>query len=289
MGFIRRALGVRDSTPTKIMMRELDRIHMWVFWLLQCVKLWNKLIDLEESDLTRCCLHQNWELVVGHDPQSPAVQGCWVAQLCHCLVSLGVITSSMDLQARVGEGWALQGIDLERVEAAAKVWCGMEAVQPSDRDPRQVVASENFKCVTYAAWFSRAGGTDRTKAFTSSLRRRMDIVNVARLRMGSHSLNIERQRWGSGRLARAQRLCQVCAMGMVEDELHFMLECPRYDDLRQKLFEARGLACDLQPTGENMRCLMNGDSHGDWNAIAGFLREALKLRDRVMNEMRNVV
>ena len=34
----------------------------------------------------------------------------------------------------------------------------------------------------------------------------------------------------------ANRTCEQCDMQRVEDEYHFFLECPKYDDLRREYF-----------------------------------------------------
>ena len=75
------------------------------------------------------------------------------------------------------------------------------------------------------------------------------VVNVrhrkllTKLRIGVLSLRVESGRyefWGSGvekkkGLPIEFRLCQCCDLRKVEDEMHFMLECPLYKTERQKL------------------------------------------------------
>ena len=58
---------------------------------------------------------------------------------------------------------------------------------------------------------------------------------MAKLRCGVAPLHIE-----TGRYCRTpveQRLCQFCYSNSVEDESHFILQCPVYDHLRLSLFE----------------------------------------------------
>ena len=67
----------------------------------------------------------------------------------------------------------------------------------------------------------------------------LEIVNIkkfkialAKLRVSSHRLEIE-----MGRLARPERIefddpkCKLC--NKLEDEFHFVLECPLYNDIRK--------------------------------------------------------
>ena len=58
----------------------------------------------------------------------------------------------------------------------------------------------------------------------------------ARLRSGTHPLDIEVGRWYQK--PEAERVCYVCLTGKVESEAHFLLDCYRYNWQRDKLFKA---------------------------------------------------
>ena len=53
---------------------------------------------------------------------------------------------------------------------------------------------------------------------------------LSKYRMQAHSLNIESGRYHA--TPRGQRICTVCNSNDVEDEMHFILLCPAYADLR---------------------------------------------------------
>jgi len=58
-------------------------------------------------------------------------------------------------------------------------------------------------------------------------------VNLSKLRMSSHRLNIETGRWARPTpIPLDQRKCTVC--NKLEDEFHFILECTIYTELRSK-------------------------------------------------------
>ena len=57
---------------------------------------------------------------------------------------------------------------------------------------------------------------------------------IAKFRCSTHSLEIERGRHHRPIIERQQRLCKKCNGGHVETEPHFLLECTKYDLLRQK-------------------------------------------------------
>ena len=56
------------------------------------------------------------------------------------------------------------------------------------------------------------------------------------LRSGSNRLEIEKGRWK--KLQRKQRICQYCNLLEIEDEKHFILTCPKYNVLRNELFNS---------------------------------------------------
>ena len=64
-----------------------------------------------------------------------------------------------------------------------------------------------------------------------------DIYNIkyrsalTKLRLSNHPLFIETGR--HSRIERPQRLCPFC-LTMIEDEIHFLIQCPIYKELRDK-------------------------------------------------------
>ena len=58
--------------------------------------------------------------------------------------------------------------------------------------------------------------------------------DVARLQISSHKLFIEVSRYTKN--DRADRLCTECSLGVLSDEIHFLLlECPNYSASREPL------------------------------------------------------
>ena len=66
-------------------------------------------------------------------------------------------------------------------------------------------------------------------------------ASLTRLRISNHSLQIERGRYVIPKLPRSERLCSSClksGSSAVEDELHFLFDCPIYADLRVNLLSS---------------------------------------------------
>ena len=62
---------------------------------------------------------------------------------------------------------------------------------------------------------------------------------VAKLMCGSTNIEIERGR--HKKIPRENRFCIFCQNMELEDELHFILKCPFYDDLRNPIFQLTNL------------------------------------------------
>ena len=58
---------------------------------------------------------------------------------------------------------------------------------------------------------------------------------VAKLRLGNYNLRIENGRHSTPRLPEHLRICQCCSSNEVENEVHFLLSCNRYDAIRKSL------------------------------------------------------
>ena len=56
------------------------------------------------------------------------------------------------------------------------------------------------------------------------------LKEIAKIRMSAHKLNIELGRYNN--IERSERICTLCNAKEIEDEYHFILQCPRYSNLR---------------------------------------------------------
>ena len=54
-----------------------------------------------------------------------------------------------------------------------------------------------------------------------------------KLRISNHKLNIESGRYD--KISSCDRICPVCGLN-IENEIHFLLNCPKYSSVRDDLF-----------------------------------------------------
>ena len=105
-------------------------------------------------------------------------------------------------------------------------------------------------------------------SYTNLLNDRDDIKCIARLRLRAHNLNVESDRNNT----RSSRICRCCDMvvdgrRVVEDEMHFMLECPLYSEDRKILFEKLRIESELVDKDLSMRRVMNPEFFEGWKYL----------------------
>jgi len=71
---------------------------------------------------------------------------------------------------------------------------------------------------------------------------------ISRFRAGCHGLRADTGRWADGvHLDRTDRLCLVCkSLDCVEDEQHFVFDCPAYSHIRYSIWTSCSTVVPLQ-------------------------------------------
>ena len=67
--------------------------------------------------------------------------------------------------------------------------------------------------------------------------------NMARLRLSCHKLQIEVLRYSKDYIEPKLRICKMCSNNECEDEIHFLLKCPKYAAERSKLLNMAESIC----------------------------------------------
>ena len=120
---------------------------------------------------------------------------------------------------------------------------------------------------------------------------------IARLRMGVAPLRIELGRYevtaqGGRGLPVEARVCQACRCGCVEDEAHFVVECPAYKRERRQLWAACAHCPEIMSARELAGVtmvkevfvqIMNEQSVA--GSLGRFLVEAFRKRELILAEL----
>jgi hypothetical protein len=62
------------------------------------------------------------------------------------------------------------------------------------------------------------------------------VASIAKLRISAHDLEIERGRYFTPSIPANMRFCKICK-DIVENEIHFVTECPLYNELRKEILD----------------------------------------------------
>ena len=83
---------------------------------------------------------------------------------------------------------------------------------------------------------------------------------MTKLRLSSHRLEIETGRYTKPKTDREERFCAFCKFKgkkVVEDEIHFLLACPMYDEIRENLLPSQKLNNHVWATEEKFVQIMS--------------------------------
>ena len=102
---------------------------------------------------------------------------------------------------------------------------------------------------------------------------------LTKLRLSAHSLAtcIETDRYCKPTIPANERFCKACKE-KVEDEHHFLIECPIYNSARDKFFTLFNRKFN-ETTEVTINRLLNPSSFQDLNNICLYLNESYSLRD----------
>ena len=219
--FLRSVLGVRTGTPNAAVLGELGRFPVAHTATLAICRFWNRLVAMPDTRLTKQAFLENCALA-SRPGRSTTSSACWAAQVCSFLHFMSPIVDGVPqridtavviahLQRRTYD--AVNDSDLRKV----REWLGV----------RGPVNCDNYQMAGYLQAVASKTGRQR----------------IAQFRMGSHMLGVETGRWQ--RLPRAERLCQRCSCGVVDDEAHMVWGCSALIDQRvqhSELFEDSNIA-----------------------------------------------
>ena len=93
--------------------------------------------------------------------------------------------------------------------------------------------SLSSKCDTYRLFKNII----HTELYLSCLNVKKYRICLSRFRCSCHELQIEKGRYVN--IPREQRICKLCNLNVTEDEYHFLLVCPIYNNLRKKYIKEK--------------------------------------------------
>lgn len=209
--FLRQLLGVRECTPSAVVLAELGRYPLTVLAIVQVCKYWNRLQAMGSERLVRLAFLESVRLAAL--PTRHAVRASWAAQVASLLAVTPLPSTGprrIDIKATLSQ---LQRRYLTSVSESA-----LPKVQSY---VGQIAAPLRI-------------GSYRVSPYVKEVTSRVQLRHLAQLRTGSHRLRVETGRWERPRLPRQERTCRRCDSGDVDDEHHLVFDCPALQELREQ-------------------------------------------------------
>ena len=97
---------------------------------------------------------------------------------------------------------------------------------------------------------------------------------LTKLRIGAHSLAIETGRYGTTKIPADQNFCKFCPTN-VEDEVHFLFQCPQYNLLRNEYNIPFIIIYDFNQINDFINPAVTHDA----KLVGKFIKEAMFLRE----------
>ena len=207
--------GVRGSTSTDILLAELGLKPLQHVWLLRAAKFWNNLAGKPAGNIYNltaldCCT----AAVVSS-------QRNWAWSMFKAIRATGYKL-----------GIRVNGLDIIDIAALKQhltqqqdvIWDGLDVC------PR-TCPSQKARCCTYFRWFARPVDKHARSLLNTPVSAAC-MKGLLRFRMGCHHLPRDAGSWARPQVPRLDRVCQLCATGVLGDERHMIFECPGLQELR---------------------------------------------------------
>ncbi len=205
--FCKTVLGVKLSTSNVGVYGELCRYPLYINRHIRMIKYWFKLVN------TQNCILK----VIYNSALLDCTSGLnnWVTKVKSLLDNMGFSYIWNDPQS-VCES------NLCAIFKQAELDCFIQKWQADVQRNGALTLYKYVKpCVQYSCYLDK-------------VRNRWLRSSISKLVLSSHPLRIETGRYGANRTVRHERLCQLCNIDDLEDEYHFVIRCPVFDNIRQK-------------------------------------------------------
>ena len=202
ISFHKQLLGVRQQTPTDGVHLELGSFPITLNAIKAAVKNWERIRQYNCNDLLMATYE---EATMDNLP--------WASSIRETFMSNGLLQTFLTAGSETRESECPHVLLFQR-----------------QRDQFNQEALGNIKESSKLQFYSllkTEAGIERYLTYITNITHRTDLT---RLRLSSHSLHIETGRHNS--TPRENRKCTFCRTDAIEDETHFLIRCPIYQNIR---------------------------------------------------------
>lgn len=259
LSFLRVMTGVGKAAARDVLYRDLHRAPILHHWVILAARWWNRLAKRGAEEQPGVAYHA-W--LSDLDLMLHGCKDCWAYHLLKTLTALRLVEADQ-WQASAGATldslkeleWDEDSVRSALLHVHGEGWQGVLAA--GRVDPRQAPSAGLAK-ITHNGWvYPYEPDTDycdrhSAPAYTLLCLPFPVLRNLAQLRIGWAHLEVDLGRMKKPTVPRGMRACRACNCAssnaawqqlsrarsglheVVEDLLHFVMECPAYDDLRDR-------------------------------------------------------
>ena len=213
--FLKQILHLPMSVPNMAVYGELGQLPVNLWWKERILKYWNRTCSDEAPALLRAAMNLSLQ-------NARSGRKCWVANVATLLNNAGYDGTFSELS--VLDQRIRNSIMCTYRDQFIQIW------HASLEREQSLTGQGGNKLRSYRLFKKDFVLEPYLLNVTSTALR----VSMTRLRVGCHNLEIERGRHHKPHsVPVSQRLCSKCKS--VEDEIHFLCECTRYNKQRENL------------------------------------------------------
>ena len=249
MKFCKSVLGVKKTTQNDFIYGELGRKTMLCNRQVNIVRYWIKILESDERKYVK----RIYNMMINDLIDSPNKLN-WASLLRDTLCNLGF--RDVWLAQSVGNSKLFLSIFKQRVhDTFIQTW------ESRLNDSSRALFYNNIRNFHFQSYLKVCN----ISKFRQSL---------TRLRLSSHRLEIEAGRWNKPNPTPFhERKCRICHI--LEDEYHFVLECPLYTTLRKQYLKKY---FTQRPNMFKFVSLVNSTSEKELRNLAIFVHKAFQMR-----------
>jgi hypothetical protein len=206
--FMRHHLWVRKCVPLEALYGELGRIPLSYIATLRMIRYWFKLTQLNNIRYNKLAFLDAMSIY-----QSKPLYSPWCRHLHDTFRRLNMI-HIWETQPTANSKLIYLNIKNSLFQAYKHDWSSALFQKRS---------LDNF------IMYKFSHGTEEYLRHVKNKKHRQALI---RFRLRSHDLEIEKGRYTNPITPREKRLCKYCDQNAIEDEVHFLICCSHYDDLR---------------------------------------------------------
>ena len=253
--FCKQILGLKRNSSSLAVYGELGIIPTALLGIVRIIKFWHRISHLNDDTLVKKALNEARSL--------PSNISNWFNSVKLALDAIGLSTLWNDPSS-------LSPNQVNRI-VKDKIFTIFHNFWKSELTSSHQGSLRHSKLRTYKTFKSQL----KLEKYLSVSMNFKYRKTLCKFRCSDHTLLIETGR--HKRLDVNDRICKNCTLGLIEDEIHFLLVCPAYETLRTNLLlhtSVAPLTTDLQ-----FQEIMSSNDGGTMAALALYLVQANDIRE----------